>query len=337
MPRTLGKLVAYDSEPAPLVARLVSRGFTVLLACDEAQLLAIAAHERPDLVVGDLAANGSEPVAVCRRLKANLLLRHLPIVVVTERGAVEQRVAAVDAGADDYLVEPCDEEELAARIRRAIERACVSLDANPLTRLPGNASIKAEIDERLGRGEVFAVLFVDLDNFKAFNDRYGFNRGDEALRALGDIILEAIECPGNGPTSDFAGNIGGDDFVVITSVDRAEALAERLCELVDQRMPYLFDEADRRAGHITSFDRQGRRRQFPLMSVSVAIVTNEEYPIRHHSEFSQIGTEIKQYLKQHSRNRYMKNRRRRVDALPFLVAANSAPLEELFARARASG
>ena len=319
MPHRLGKLVVYDSRPAPLLTRLSRRGYTVLVARDESQLQALAARERPDLLIGDLGANSSTPVGVCRRLKSNLLLRNLPIIVVAQHGELESRVAAVNGGADDYLVEPYAEEELFARINRAVRRACESLDANPVTRLPGNASIKAEIDGRLDRGEVFAVLFVDLDNFKAFNDRYGFDRGDEALRLLGDIVLEAIEQAGNGPTSDFAGNIGGDDFVVITSVGRADALAQRICELVDQRMPSLFDGGDRRAGYITSVDRQGCRRLFTLMSVSIAIVSNDEYPIRHHSEFSQIGSEIKQYLKRHPGLRSMKNRRREPGAPAVLT------------------
>ena len=309
MARILDKLVVLDSDPAPLVARLVARQYAVLVAQDDDQLEAIAVRRRPDLIVGDLNANGSSPVGVCRRLKTNVLLRHVPIVVVTHRGELESRVAAVNGGADDYLVEPYDEGELFARINRAITRSRASLDANPLTRLPGNASIKAELDERLAGGGLFAVLFIDLDSFKAFNDRYGFERGDEALRVLGDIVLAAVDRPGNGTSSDFIGHIGGDDFVIVTSVDRAEPIAARICELVGQRTPYLYDDADRQAGCITSVDRQNQVRRFPLMTVSVAIVSNEDHRFRHHSEISQIGTEIKAYLKQSQGSCYLKNRR----------------------------
>jgi GGDEF domain-containing protein len=171
--------------------------------------------------------------------------------------------------------------------------------------LPGNASIKAEIAERLDRGDRFAVLVIDLDSFKAFNDRYGFDRGDEALRVLGNIVLEAVE----GATSDFAGNIGGDDFVIVTSTDRAEPIAESVCGLVDERMPYLYDADDREAGFITSTDRKGTLQRFPLMTVSVAVVSNEGQQFRHHSEISEIGTEIKHYLKQREGSCYLKNRR----------------------------
>ena len=310
MARILDKLVVFDAHPAALVARLVARQYAVLVAHNEDQLETIAARRRPDLILGDLSANGSSPVGVCRRLKSNVLLRHVPIVVVTDRAELESRVAAVNGGADDYLVEPYDEAELVARINRAIARARASLDANPLTRLPGNASIKAELDERLARPGCFAVLFIDLDSFKAFNDRYGFDRGDAALGVLGEIILEAVDHPGNGTTQDFAGNIGGDDFVVITSVDRAESIAARICELVGQRMPLLYDEPDRQAGCITSVDRQGQVRRFPLMTVSVAIVTNEDRCFRHHSEICEIGTEVKRYLKQREGSCYLANRRR---------------------------
>jgi len=337
MARILDKLVAFDSNPAPLVARLVARGYAVLVAHDAAQLETIALRQRPDLVVGDLSARGSSPVAVCERFKTNVRLRHVPIVVVTRRGELESKLAAVNGGADDYLVEPYDEAELVARINRAIARSRASLDANPLTRLPGNVSIKAEVAERLTTGENFAVLFIDLDNFKAFNDRYGFDRGDEALRVLGDIVLEAVENDGNGTPRDFAGNIGGDDFVVVTSVDRAEPVAARVCQLVDERMVFLYDDADQRAGFVTSVDRKGRDRVFPLISVSVAIVTNEHCRFGHHSEVSAIGTELKTYLKQLTGSCFMKNRRH-PNAVPHATAnvAGASP-GELAAPARLRG
>jgi len=337
MPRILDRILLYDSHPEPLAARLARSGYAVLVARDEAHLQSLALGERPDLIIGDLGANDSTPVGVCRRLKSSILLRHLPVVVVTDRGELPSRIAAVNGGADDYVVEPYDEAELLARIGRAIVRSRLSLDANPLTRLPGNASIKAEIGERLARGEPFAVLFIDLSDFKAFNDRYGFDRGDEALRVLGDIVLEAVERPGNGSSSDFAGNIGGDDFVVVTTADRAEAVAARVCQLVDERMPCLYDEADRLAGSIASVDRQGRTRRFSLMSVAVAIVSAEDSRFRHHSEISEVGTEIKRYLKQLGGSRFMKNRRRRVSE-PILPRAVAAARPASFPTpARASG
>ena len=337
MARILDKLVVFDSNPAPLVARLVARGYAVLVAHDALQLETIALRQRPDLVVGNLSAADSSPVTVCQRFKTNVRLRHVPIVVVTHRGELANKVAVVNGGADDYLVEPYDEAELVARINRSIARSRASLDANPLTRLPGNASIKAEVDERLAAGECFAVLFIDLDNFKAFNDRYGFDRGDEALRVLGDIVLEAVECDGNGTPCDFAGNIGGDDFVVVTSVDRAEPIAAHVCQLVAERMPLLYDEAALRAGCVTSVDRKGRTRTFALMTVSVAIVTNEDHRFHHHSEISGIGTEIKAYLKQLDGSCFMKNRRRPGPSPDAAGSVADAHLGELAAPARSRG
>ncbi len=308
--RPSGKLLVYDSRPADLVATLVGRGYSVVVAHSIEELEALAVRERPDLMLGDLNANGSDPVGTCRRLQANLLVRHIPIIVVAEDGALERRVAVVNSGADDYVVEPYEEEDLVARIERSVRRARISLDANPLTRLPGNTSIKAEVARRLAAGETFAALFVDIDNFKAFNDRYGFERGDEALRITADLLLHAVEEVGNGLARDFVGNIGGDDFVVITTAERAEELAARICELGAERLPLLCDPEDRKAGYITSRDRQGRLQRFPLMAVSVAIVTNEDRTFTHHSEFSQVGSEIKAYLKERGGRRYMKNRRR---------------------------
>jgi diguanylate cyclase (GGDEF)-like protein len=319
MPLAPAKLLVFDTQPAALLARLAAHGYSVRSARDEAELETLATRERADLVLGDLEAAGSSPVRVARRLKASLLLRHLPLVVLSRRGELDRRIAAVNAGADDYLVEPLDDAELVARLDRAVARTRASLDANPLTGLPGNTSIKAEMAARLAAGTPFAALFIDLDSFKAFNDCYGFERGDRALRLLADIVLETLRAPGR--RQDFAGHVGGDDFVVLTAPARAEAFAARICRLVDQQMPALYDRADRQGGGITSVDRQGRVCRFPLMTVSVAILTSDGAAFTHPGHLAQVGSELKHYLKQQgrggeagARSRYLLDRRR---ALPI--------------------
>jgi PleD family two-component response regulator len=309
MARHPGHVLIYDSHPAALARRLAALGYTVRPVARQAELERYARQERPDALVGDLATGGSTPVAVCRRFKANLRLRYLPILVLTRGEDVSRRVTIVDSGADEVLPVSVDDAELGAHLHRAIERAHASLDANPLTGLPGNTAIKAELTERLGREAPFAALFIDLDNFKAFNDRYGFERGDRVLGLLGNILLEILGHAPGGHPPDFAGHIGGDDFVLFTTPDRAEPYARRICTLLDRRVPQFYDAADRRTGGIVSTDRQGREQRFPFVSVSVAIVTNEERGFSHPGEVAQVGAEIKHHLKQLPGSRFLRDRR----------------------------
>ncbi len=309
MARHRGHVLIYDTHPAALAHRLTALGYTVRSVTTHAELERCARQEPCDALVGDLATEGSTPVAVCRRLKATLRLRYLPILALTRGQDVAHRVAIVDSGADEVLPAAVDDAELGAHLHRAIERAHASLDANPLTGLPGNTAIKAELTERLGREAPFAALFIDLDNFKAFNDRYGFERGDRVLVLLGNILLEILGHAPGGEPPDFAGHIGGDDFVLLTTPDRAEPYARRICALLDRRVPQFYDPADRRAAGIVSTDRQGRQQRFPLVSVSVAIVTNEERRFSHPGEVAQVGAEIKHHLKQLPGSRFLRDRR----------------------------
>jgi len=302
-------LLVCHSTPELLVERLRAQGYVAYVARSAADLERLATRNQCELIVGDLRVGHSDPVRVCTRLKASLLLCHIPIVVLSSPEDLAGRIADVEAGADEVLSEPLDDAELAARIDGAIARTRSFLDANPLTGLPGNSSIKGEIAARLASGRPFAVLLVDIDSFKAFNDRYGFQRGDEALQLLGRIVVETVRPTARRHPPDFAGNIGGDDFVLITTPDRAKGYGARVCRLVDERMPALYDAADRQSGAIASVDREGQMRTFPLMTVSVAIVTDPGGRFSHPGQIAQVSAEIKHYLKQLPGSNYMDNRR----------------------------
>src|SRR3989338_6736891 len=126
---------------------------------------------------------------VCRQVKKDILLRPLPIIMVTAKGDISDKVGGIDAGADDYVVKPFEPKELLARIRMILRRTASDLEANPLTRLPGNISILNELSRRLENKTLFAVCYLDLDKFKAYNDKYGFEHGDEVIRETARIII----------------------------------------------------------------------------------------------------------------------------------------------------
>ncbi|HWP34215.1 MAG TPA: HAMP domain-containing protein, partial [Thermodesulfobacteriota bacterium] len=178
----------------------------------------------------------------------------------------------------------------ALREMRARDRA-----SNPLTGLPGNERVLAELSARLARGEPFAACYVDIDHFKAYNDQYGFVRGDEVLLALGRM-LEGVAAEEGGEGC-FVGHIGGDDFLVVCAPERAEPLARAAVARFDAAVPGWYAEADRERGCLVTVDRQGREARVPLMSLSVAIVTNRHRPLAHPGEVAQIAAQLKQKAK----------------------------------------
>jgi len=310
MNRSTTILVADDDPDLRDILRsiLEPAGYTVLEAADGAAALDVVRHHHPDLLILDFLMPRMDGAHVCQTLKQDLLLRHLPIIMLTGRGEIQDKVHGIDAGADDYLVKPFEPQELLARVRMVLRRTAQELEANPLTKLPGNVSIQKEIESRLAAQLPIAVCYADLDRFKAFNDHYGFERGDQAIQLTAQLLLEAVRGLGN-PT-DFLGHIGGDDFVLITTPDRAEAICQRVIEQFDATIPRLYDEADRARGYLLHTDRKNQPIQVGFLTISIAVVTNAKRRLTHLGEIAAIGAELKTYAKRFDKSLYVKDKRK---------------------------
>jgi len=182
--------------------------------------------------------------------------------------------------------------EMSVALKRLNDEA---RDANPLTGLPGNLSIARCIGDRLKSGGNFAVLYCDLDNFKAYNDKYGFSRGDEAILFTRDSLLKAYASAGNGGT--FIGHQGGDDFIVVASSDGWEPCTKRFVAMFDEGVRGLYAEVDAANGYIESVDRKGARQRFPLMTISVAVVLNQRRAYLRHEQMAESAAEVKKWVK----------------------------------------
>ncbi|MCI0562877.1 MAG: diguanylate cyclase, partial [Nitrososphaera sp.] len=152
-----------------------------------------------------------------------------------------------------------------------------------------------------------AICYVDLNQFKAFNDHYGFKRGDDVIKKTTEILMSVSQVTGS--SQDFIGHIGGDDFILLTTPERAEPICQTIIDRFDAIVPSLYDETDRKKGYIPHIDRQGRKVKIPLLSISIALVTNEAQPLTHPGEIARIGAELKSYAKQFNRSIYVKERR----------------------------
>ena len=172
----------------------------------------------------------------------------------------------------------------------------------------GNPSVEKEIKERILRGEKFAVLYIDIDNFKAYNDTYGFLQGDEVIKFFAEILISVIQ--ENGTPNDFLWHIGGDDFIAITVPEKAEKVSSRLIACFDQGIKNFYSSDDWERGYVLTIDRKGRENVFPILSLSIAIVSNEYRSIDSHWLVSEIAAEVKQYAKTFPGSIFVKDRRR---------------------------
>ncbi|HLE81036.1 MAG TPA: HD domain-containing phosphohydrolase, partial [Dehalococcoidia bacterium] len=214
---------------------------------------------------------------------------------LTVKDESEDRLAALSAGAYDYVTKPFSPAEIMSRIEAHFRRSRKDRESNPLTGLPGGPQVSPELNARIAQGQPFALLYADLDSFKAFNDYYGFIRGDQAIVLLARVLEEAVQLLGN--ADDFVGHIGGDDFAVITTPDKARAICNRVIGDFDQRIAALYDEEDLRRGYIQCEDRMGNLMRYPVTTLSIGGVTNERRRIESYLRASEIAAEVRRHAK----------------------------------------
>lgn len=306
------KILVVDDDPnirELIVETLGSDRYNAIEAGDGKEALRICELERPDIIILDVMMPDLDGMEVCLRLRGEILTRHIPIIMLTAKGMLEDKLQGMEIGADDYMTKPFDPLELEARINMHLRRSIRDGEASPLTGLPGNRAIEEAIDARIRGGLKFAVCYIDLDDFKAYNDRYGFYAGSEVIKLTTQVILEAVDK--YGAEDDFVGHIGGDDFIVVTEMSRAPLLAQEVIRLFGDRIPAHYDPEDRELGYIISTDRSGSENRFPIMTISIAVVHNTYRVIDHPGKVAQIAAELKKYAKAKDGSICVFDRRRR--------------------------
>lgn len=303
-------LIVDDEEDIRDILKITlsDEGYEVIEAQDGNEALKSAQAKSPDLVILDYKIPYVDGREVCRRLKKDILLRYLPIIMLTGKGEITDKVGGIEAGADDYIVKPFEPQELLARIKMILRRTERDLEANPLTRLPGNVSIINEMQERIDENELFAVGYLDLDKFKSYNDKYGFEHGDEVIRETARILIRSISECGN--SDDFIGHVGGDDFVFITSPEKSDALCQKIIDEFEKTVPSFYAPEDAKNGYIIARDRKGQLQKTPLLSVSIGVITNTARKITHVAQIGEIGAELKAAAKSRERSNYIKDKRK---------------------------
>ncbi len=304
-------VLVVDDDPD--VARFVevnlrSAGYDVTVASDGEEALERAVELRPDLVLLDVMMPKLDGFEVAQRLRRDVRTSSTSIIMLTAKALSSDKVLGLSTGADDYIIKPFDPVELLARVKGTLRRAREMRALSPLTGLPGNIRVQEEIRRRVAEEQPFALLYADVDHFKAYNDHYGFVRGDRAIQAMARLASEVVH-EMVGPEG-FVGHVGGDDFLLIVPPELAEDVAARLCERFDQEAPMLYDADDLERGHIEVKDRQGAMAKFPILTVSVGVVSTSNHAFGHYGEAVSVATEMKQVAKRQPGSSFAVDRRR---------------------------
>ena len=303
-------ILVVDDDPD--IARFVevnlrSAGYEVVVAGDGEAALTQASILRPDLVLLDVMMPRLDGFEVAQRLRKNPQTANTSIIMLTAKALSGDKVTGLQSGADDYIIKPFDPIELLARVKGTLRRAKEMRNLSPLTGLPGNIRIQEEIERQVREGQRFAVLYCDLDNFKAYNDQKGFVRGDRLIQTTARIIQDAVAA--HDGVNGFVGHVGGDDFVVVVAPESAEDVAKGICEGFDLARKDFYEPEDLELGSVRLEDRKGVMQDIPLVGISIGIASSALRPFAHYGEAVSVATEMKQFAKRQTGSSYAIDKR----------------------------
>ena len=300
-------LLSKDKELKEYLKELLEgEGFEVFFS-DEKSFFDEVRGRKIDVILLDFETIPA--IDLCKEFRKKFTFYSTPVIVLINKERTIEKIKSVYAGADDYVEKPISSGELLTRIKASIWRTERSLDANPLTKLPGNNSILKEISRRLEVEEKFAVGYADLDNFKEYNDYYGFNWGDEVIKFTAQVISDTvIELASE---NSFVGHIGGDDFVFILSPSKIEEVCKEIIRRFEEGIISFYKEEDLKREYILVKNREGKVTSIPIMTISIGVTSTESRKFRHLGEIIQIITELKNYAKNFPQSNYIIDRRRK--------------------------
>lgn len=296
-----------ESQVPETVAALArQQGLRVDVCHDADEVTIVVNRGYPACLVIGLGA-GDAGFELCRTVKSDSFTAIVPVLFHGGQVAEALKLGALEAGADEIITDEQPERERRLRFERMLERATRDVSVHPTTRLPGTVQIERDIGDRLRADERFACCYADLDHFKEFNDRYGYNQGDRVIQILSRILRDTVRfyAPGG-----FIGHIGGDDFIFNVPLDVMRMACETVLDVFDELIPFQYNEQDRRAGYFLGKDRSGNLHRVPLMTLSIGVVTNEHRHFTHTGRVSELATEMKTYAKSLPGSVYAVDRRR---------------------------
>jgi len=286
-------------------ATLQRQGYEIFTATTGEEALLLVEVSVPDLFLIAAKMQGMDGFTLCERLKEDARLINVPVIFITANPTSDDIDRGYAAGGVDYISKPCHLSEFLARVRTHIRLYDllqevarleeIAIDANPLTHLPGNNTILATIQQAIDDGSDKTVIYADLDNFKAYNDTYGFSNGDDLLLFTAETLQTALRtvCGGEG----FLGHIGGDDFVLMVDDDQVDRVAAEIVRQFDSGAPAFYTDDDVERGFISTRDRRGADAEYPLASLSMGGVRLRSREFSRFLEVASVCAEVKHMAK----------------------------------------
>lgn len=304
------RILVVDDEPhivQILKFTLEKAGYQVFTASNGKIALERIPEVAPNLVILDVMMPVLDGYEVCRKMRQDFKMNQIPIIMLSAKGGLDERVKGLSEGANDYLIKPYSNDELLLRVKNVLDWNLAQKEANPLTGLPGNTAIERELKVRINRSMPYAFLYIDIDNFKGLNDYYGYQKGDEIISFVAGILSKTVEKLGS--KEDFIGHIGGDDFVLVTDPSRAEFMAKHIIDEYDKGALFLLSDEDVKRGYFEVRNRQGEIARISLMSITIAVVVSTDNKIKHFAEINDIASGLKKYGKNMKGSVIIKERR----------------------------
>ncbi len=245
-------------------------------------------REQPDLLILDINLPDIDGYNVCKELRSNRRTAHIPVLFLTQKDERSDMLKGLELGADDYVTKPFDIEILRLRVRNALRNAKEEISRNPVTRLLSGKMIEDQIKRAVRQGG-WAIIYIGISNFAAFNDVHGFAEADDVLRFTSKLILEVVDELDS--PDDFVGHVGSDTFIIITSPDRAGELREKMITRFNEEIKSFYNFREVERGYMKVKDEDGEEKQYPLMELSVGVLTNEDGPFSDIREITEVAAE----------------------------------------------
>lgn len=271
--------------------------------------LNIALKNIPDMIIIDEDTIDVDIIELCKSIRENEDNSITPIVVISSEWEKEHRLKILEQSIEYFILKPIDREYFYYTVRNILNLLQNNRRISPLTGLPGNVQIQAEMKKRLLNKEQFAMFYFDLDNFKAYNDTYGFSNGDEIIKFTARTIVENVHKMGT--EDSFIGHIGGDDFVAITGPTDYERICKNIISDFDTYVLGYYSDEDVQKGYIEVANRRGIIEQFPLTSISIGVVEITPGRFKNTLEIGEVGAQVKHQAKSVMGSTYIINRRKK--------------------------
>lgn len=263
----------------------------------------------PSLIIINEDTTTEDAATICKKIRDNDDNLITPVIVVTSNILREHRIEILKEAATYFIKNPIDYEYLYYTINNIINLLNINRKVSPLTSLPGNVQIQAEIKKRLLKKEYFVMLYLDLDNFKAYNDKYGFSQGDEIIKFTARTIVNNVHFKDE--DNNFVGHIGGDDFIAIVEDKDYEKICQNIIIEFDKNIKKYFNAEDLEKGFLEVPNRKGIIEEFPITSISIGVVEVDSGRFQNTLEIGEAGAQVKHLSKTIPGSTYVIDRRKK--------------------------